>query len=96
MPDRMAAIALIAAAATSVALFLLPLLGLFGNDDENPDPAQVDQIEAELKAQGKQYEFHRYDGAGHAFFNYAAGRYQLEQATDGWEKVFAFFDKHLR
>jgi molybdate transport system permease protein len=31
MPDRMAAIALIAAAATSVALFLLPLLGLFAS-----------------------------------------------------------------
>ncbi|MDX1482949.1 MAG: dienelactone hydrolase family protein [Alphaproteobacteria bacterium] len=73
----------------------VPLLGLFGNDDGNPDTEQVDRIEAELKAQGKDYEFHRYDDAGHAFFNYAAGRYRYEQAQDGWEKVFAFFAKHL-
>ncbi|MEE8139847.1 MAG: dienelactone hydrolase family protein [Alphaproteobacteria bacterium] len=74
----------------------VPLLGLFGNDDQNPDTGQVDKIEAELKANGKDYEFHRYDGVGHAFFNYAAARYGFEQAADGWEKVFAFFEKNLR
>jgi carboxymethylenebutenolidase len=74
----------------------VPLLGLFGNEDKNPDRDQVDKIEAELKAQGKEYEFHRYDGAGHAFFDYTAGRYKWEQAQDGWEKAFTFFDKYLR
>ena len=47
-----------------------PLLGLFGNEDRSPTPEQVDQHEAELKKHGKQYEFHRYDGAGHGFFYY--------------------------
>src|SRR5690348_15806337 len=46
-----------------------PLLGLFGNDDRAPSPEQVDQHEAELKKHGKNYEFHRYDGAGHGFFS---------------------------
>ena len=46
-----------------------PLLGLFGNDDENPNKDQVNRTEAILKRLGKTYEFHRYDGAGHAFFN---------------------------
>src|SRR5271163_4120895 len=46
-----------------------PLLGLFGNDDQFPNPEQVDELEAALKAAGKTYEFHRYDGAGHAFFS---------------------------
>ncbi|MFC7540287.1 dienelactone hydrolase family protein [Siccirubricoccus deserti] len=45
----------------------MPLLGLFGNDDRAPSPEQVDQHEAELKKHGKNYEFHRYDGAGHGF-----------------------------
>ena len=72
-----------------------PVLGLFGNDDQSPTPAQVDQHEAELKKQGKQYEFHRYDGAGHGFFYYHRPGYRAEAATDGWEKVFAFFAKHL-
>src|SRR5437868_5279935 len=39
-----------------------PLLGLFGNDDQRPTPADVDAHEAELKKHGKDYEFHRYDG----------------------------------
>jgi carboxymethylenebutenolidase len=41
-----------------------PILGIFGNDDQNPAPDAVNQHEAELKKQGKNYEFHRYDGAG--------------------------------
>jgi carboxymethylenebutenolidase len=72
-----------------------PLLGLFGNDDENPNRDQVNRTEAVLKKLGKTYEFHRYDGAGHAFFNAARPAYRPEQALDGWDKVFAFFRKHL-
>ena len=72
-----------------------PLLGLFGNDDENPNRDQVNRTEAVLKKLGKSYEFHRYDGAGHAFFNAARVAYRPEQALDGWNKVFAFFHKHL-
>ncbi len=73
----------------------VPLLGLFGNDDPNPDVAQVDHIEAALQEHGKNYEFHRYDGAGHAFFNWHNERYRPEQALDGWQKVFAYFEEHL-
>lgn len=73
----------------------VPLLGLFGNDDENPDRAQVDQIEAALKEHGKDYSFHRYDKAGHAFFNWHHERHRPDQALDGWEKVFEFFETHL-
>ena len=43
-----------------------PLLGLFGADDQYPSPEQVNELEEELKAQGKTYEFHSYQGAGHA------------------------------
>ena len=46
-----------------------PILGLFGNDDENPKADQVNRTEAVLKKLGKDYTFHRYDDAGHAFFN---------------------------
>jgi carboxymethylenebutenolidase len=74
----------------------VPLLGLFGNEDQRPSPADVDKHEEELKKQGKQYEFHRYDGAGHGFFYYDRPAYRQQQAMDGWNKVFAFFDKHLQ
>jgi carboxymethylenebutenolidase len=72
-----------------------PLLGLFGNEDAAPTPAQVDQHEVALKQHGKDYEFHRYDGAGHGFFYYDRPMYRVEQALDGWRRVFAFFEKHL-
>ena len=72
-----------------------PLLGLFGNDDAHPTPAQVDLHEAELKRHGKAYEFHRYDGAGHAFFYYHTPMYRPEAAMDGWEKIFSFFSHQL-
>jgi carboxymethylenebutenolidase len=72
-----------------------PILGLFGNDDSSPSPEQVDQHEAELKKHGKDYEFHRYDDAGHGFFYYIYAAYRQEQAMDGWQKVFAFLEKHL-
>ena len=72
-----------------------PLLGLFGNDDTHPSPAQVDRHEAELKRHGKQYEFHRYDGAGHGFFYYHTPMYRPEPAMDGWAEVFSFFRRHL-
>jgi carboxymethylenebutenolidase len=72
-----------------------PLLGLFGNEDPNPTAAQVDNTEDALKRYGKTYEYYRYDGAGHAFFAHYRPNYRVEQAIDGWNKVFAFFAKHL-
>ena len=72
-----------------------PILGLFGNDDQGPSPEAVNTHEEELKKQGKDYEFHRYDGAGHGFFYYHTPLYRQEQAMDGWGKVFRFFSDNL-
>jgi carboxymethylenebutenolidase len=72
-----------------------PLLGIFGNEDRNPDPEQVNKTEEILKQNGKTYEFHRYDGAGHGFFGADRPGYRPEQAVDGWSKVFAWYEKYL-
>jgi carboxymethylenebutenolidase len=72
-----------------------PLIGIFGNDDPNPNRDHVDKTEETLKKFGKSYEFHRYDGCGHAFFNTFRPSHRPEQALDGWNKVFAFLKKHL-
>jgi carboxymethylenebutenolidase len=72
-----------------------PLLGLFGAEDQHPSPAQVDELEAALKAAGKEYEFHVYEGAGHAFFATDRPSYRVEAANDGWQKIWNFFDRHL-
>jgi carboxymethylenebutenolidase len=72
-----------------------PLLGLFGEEDSYPSPAQVAELEEALKASGKTYEFHSYPNAGHAFFSVNRPAYRVEAANDGWEKIFAFYGKYL-
>ena len=72
-----------------------PLLGLFGEDDKYPSPAQVAELEEALKAAGKTYEFHSYPGAGHAFFSVNRPAYRAEAANDGWQQIFAFYGKYL-
>jgi carboxymethylenebutenolidase len=73
-----------------------PLLGLFGNDDQYPSPAQVDELEQLLRQHDKSYEFHRYDGAGHAFFSVETERYRADAAADGWKRIAAFYGNQLR
>jgi carboxymethylenebutenolidase len=73
-----------------------PLLGLFGNEDQRPSPADVDRTEAELKKFGKNYEFHRYDGAGHGFFAVDRPSYRQHAAVDGWQKVLEFYARYLK
>ena len=74
-----------------------PVLGIFGNDDQNPSPADVDALGKALEAHGKTYKFHRYDGAGHAFQNFNnVQAYREEQAEDAWTKVLDFLGSTLK
>ena len=70
-------------------------LGIFGNDDTSPTPEKVNLHEADLKKHNKDYEFHRYDGAGHGFFYYDRPYYRQQQAVDGWNKIFQFLEKTI-
>jgi carboxymethylenebutenolidase len=72
-----------------------PLLGLFGKDDQHPSPAEVARLEDLLRENGKTFEFHSYDGAGHAFFAPDRPSYRVEAATDGWDKIADFLSRHL-
>jgi carboxymethylenebutenolidase len=73
-----------------------PLLGLFGLEDTRPSPADNATTEQALQKHGKNYEFHTYENAGHAFFAVDRPNYRQAAAIDGWKKVFAFYAKHLR
>jgi carboxymethylenebutenolidase len=72
-----------------------PLLGLFGAEDQHPSPAEVAELEEALKQAGKTYEFHIYEGAGHAFFATDRPSYRPEAANDGWKRIWAFFGRYL-
>ena len=73
-----------------------PILGLFGNEDARPSPEDVDKTEEELKKYNKNYEFHRWDGAGHGFFAVDRPSYRQHAAVEGWEKVLEFYGRHLK
>jgi len=72
-----------------------PLLGLFGAEDQHPAPEHVAELERELKAHGKTYEFHSYEGAGHAFFAVNRPSYRPEAANDGWQRIWDFYGRYL-
>lgn len=73
-----------------------PLLGLFGELDANPSPEHVARLEAELKKNNKRYEFKSYPpDTGHGFFADYRPSYRQESAVDGWQRIFAFFGRHL-
>jgi carboxymethylenebutenolidase len=72
-----------------------PLLGLFGAEDKYPSPEEVAELEQILTDLGKPFEFHSYEGAGHAFFAVDRPSYSVAAANDGWERIAAFFARHL-
>jgi carboxymethylenebutenolidase len=55
----------------------------------------VDELEQILTANGKDYEFRRYENAGHGFFTVDRAMYRVEAANDGWEQIVAFHHRHL-
>lgn len=73
------------------------VIGFFGNDDQNPSPADADKLDAELSRLGIEHTFHRYDGAGHAFQNFLSEpRYRPEPTRDSWKKTLEFLDRTLK
>ena len=73
-----------------------PVIGFFGNEDENPSPEDVARIGAELDRHGVPRAFHDYDGAGHAFQNFLGPAYREAQSRDAQAKLLAFFEAELR
>ncbi|HEY5645198.1 MAG TPA: dienelactone hydrolase family protein, partial [Pseudomonadales bacterium] len=74
-----------------------PVVGFYGNEDQNPSPEDVDDLSAALTASGVAHTFHRYDGAGHAFQNFPSpDRYREAQSEDAWGKVLLFFARTLQ
>jgi carboxymethylenebutenolidase len=72
-----------------------PLLGLFGADDQFPSPWEVAEMERVLTLEGKEFEFHSFAGAGHAFMATNRPTYRPEAAVAGWTRVWDFLGRHL-
>lgn len=74
----------------------IPVLGLFGEEDQNPTPEDVATIAAEMQKQGKTHQFHIYPGCGHGFHCDGRSSYRPEAAQDAWGKTIAWFDQYLK
>lgn len=72
-----------------------PLLGLFGNEDKAPAPAEVERFDEILTELDKPHEFHAFDGAGHAFFSVDRPAYRQAAAVEGWRLVREFLGRYL-
>ncbi len=74
-----------------------PVIGFFGNDDQNPSPDDVARIDAEFNKHGIAHSFHAYDGTGHAFQNFLSEAAYREEATkDSQAKLLAFLGETLK
>lgn len=73
-----------------------PLLGLFGEEDQSPSPADVRRFEEMLKMRNKNVEIVIYPKAGHAFHADYRPSYRPEAAKDGWTRCLAWFGKYLK
>lgn len=74
----------------------VPVLGLFGSEDQGIPVEQVREFEQAMNDAGKDVEVHVYEGAGHAFANPTGNRYQAEAAEQAWAETTEFLSRHLR
>jgi len=72
-----------------------PLLGLFGVEDQYPSPEQTETLRTLLTEHGKEFTFHEYEGAGHAFFAVDRPSYRPEVATEAWGEIWKFYGENL-
>ena len=73
-----------------------PVIGFFGDEDENPSPEDVAKIEDRLTELDVQHEFHSYPGCGHAFQNFTNPQaYRAAATSDSFTKMIEWLSKNL-
>ena len=74
-----------------------PILGFFGEDDGNPSPQDMKEMDERLSQHGKPHEFHSYPNAGHAYMDYTNEQtYREQAATASWPIALEFLARQLR
>jgi len=74
----------------------MPILGIFGELDDNPSLETARELESTLKDLGKSVDVYIYENADHAFANPSGTRYNPEAAADAWGRTVAFLNRHLK
>ena len=74
-----------------------PVLGLFGGDDARVT-STVPAAESAMKAAGRTYAAHVYDGAGHGFFRQQDGKNGANRKAvdEGWPSLITFLKENTK
>jgi len=73
-----------------------PLLGLYGEKDQGPPPADAVKLGEMLKGHNRNSEVVVYPDVGHGFFADYRPSYNAAAAADAWKRCLAHFDKYLK
>jgi carboxymethylenebutenolidase len=73
-----------------------PLLGLYGETDTSPSPADARKLGELIKMHNPNVEIVVYPGAGHAFFADYRPSFNAAAAADGWKRCTDWFAKYLK
>ncbi len=87
-----------------------PVVASYGGRDRIVGRRMAEQLERHLSALGVPHDVKTYDGAGHSFFSEVDGwqgwlarvptpmavGYDAQAAEDGWRRMLAFFEEHVR
>lgn len=84
------------ATSEELATLEMPILGIFGAEDESIPVETVKQLESTLNQLGKTTEFHIYENAGHAFANPSGQNYVPEAAEQAWQETTEFLARYLQ
>ena len=74
----------------------IPMLGLFGETDTGPSPADARKMFDMLKQNNPADEIVVYSGAGHGFMADYRPSYNATAAADAWKRCTGWFDKYLK
>lgn len=69
------------------------VIGFFGNLDQSPSPAMVNDFETNMKLAGKNLTAYKYE-AGHGFANPSNPSYNAAAKADAYAKAIAFLKAH--
>lgn len=74
----------------------MPVLGIFGSEDEAIPVDQVRAFEEALNEVDAEAEIHVFEGADHAFANPSGAQFQEEAAREAWDLTRDFLSRHLQ
>ncbi len=78
--------------AEKIAAIACPVIAFYGAMDQRVN-AGIPGFQEAMRAAGKSFEHHIYEGAGHAFFNDDGPSYDVNAARDSYARLLAFFAK---